>query len=149
MLDVAGAHSCWLSIAPVGTATASKPCPDEQASRRLETERILRGELGSVVLPVSNLDVITFWDVLEHLPDPRRTLEQACCRLAPGGLLLLTLPNFGSYQARHFGEDWYALSLPRHLYHFNAGEFEPALTAHRIPPSDPGTTRRTRKLSCP
>jgi len=94
------------------------PVAYEQASKRLGIERIVRGELGSVVLPVSNFDVITFWDVLEHLPDPRRTLEQACCRLAPGGLLLLTLPNFGSYQARHFGEDWYALSLPRHLYHF-------------------------------
>ena len=30
----------------------------------------------------------------------------------------MSLPNFAGWQARHFGADWYALSLPHHLFHF-------------------------------
>jgi hypothetical protein len=40
--------------------------------------------------------------------------------LAPGGLALISLPNFGSWHARRFGADWFHLDLPRHRSHFTA-----------------------------
>lgn len=94
------------------------PLPYQEAARMLGAERIVAGELITAGLARGEFDVVTFWDVLEHLPNPRAALAEAARLLRPGGLVLLTLPNFASYQARRFGEDWYALSLPHHLYHF-------------------------------
>jgi len=96
------------------------PLPYQQAARALGSGRIAHVPLAAAALPAARFDVVTFWDSLEHLPDPRAELQEARRVLRPGGLVLIALPNFGGYQARHFGEDWYHLSLPHHLYHFTS-----------------------------
>jgi hypothetical protein len=63
---------------------------------------------------------IVFWHSLEHLPAPRAALQQAADLLAPGGLLVVALPNIDSLQAKAFGDRWFALDLPRHLVHVPA-----------------------------
>jgi len=40
-------------------------------------------------------DVITFWDVVEHLRHPAEFLERARTLLAPGGVVLIKTPGFG------------------------------------------------------
>ena len=52
-------------------------------------------------------------------------LERATRLLAPGGVIVIAMPNPASLQARAFGERWLALDLPRHLVHVPA----PALLA--------------------
>jgi len=89
-----------------------------EAQRRLGADRIVTEDLSAAVLPDAQFDVITFWDVLEHLPDPVDALRQSFRMLRPGGLLLVRAPNSASYLARRFGADWYELSLPYHLFHF-------------------------------
>ena len=49
--------------------------------------------------------------------------------LAPGGLVLVSVPNFGSWQRRLFGGAWYHLDLPRHRVHFATATLERALRA--------------------
>ena len=49
---------------------------------------------------------------------PSATLLEIRRILRPGGLLYLTVPNYGSVESRLFGESWVALSLPHHLHHF-------------------------------
>jgi SAM-dependent methyltransferase len=66
-------------------------------------------------------DEIIIWHVLEHLPDPRGTLEEAHRILKPGGRLIVAVPNFSSLQARATGPAWFHLDLPRHLYQFPLG----------------------------
>jgi SAM-dependent methyltransferase len=60
---------------------------------------------------------IVFWHALEHLPAPAAELAAAAERLAPGGVLVIAVPNPDSLQAHVFGADWLALDLPRHLVH--------------------------------
>jgi len=60
---------------------------------------------------------IVLWHTLEHLTQPAAELAAAAGRLAPGGVLVVAVPNAGSMQARAFGADWLALDLPRHLVH--------------------------------
>jgi SAM-dependent methyltransferase len=60
---------------------------------------------------------VVCWHSLEHLREPGRALQALAARLAPGGVLIVAVPNWSSLQARVFGEDWLALDLPRHLVH--------------------------------
>ncbi len=48
-------------------------------------------------------------EVLEHVPDPASFLAQCTRRLAPGGALFLTTPNFGSLTRRVVGAEWSVL----------------------------------------
>jgi SAM-dependent methyltransferase len=94
------------------------PVPYRQVARSLGSDRVHNSDLIAARLPSSKFDAITFWDSLEHLPNPGAVLQEAARLLQPGGIVVIGLPNFGSYQARHFGEDWFGLSLPHHLCHY-------------------------------
>jgi SAM-dependent methyltransferase len=65
--------------------------------------------------PDDRYDLVTLWQVFEHVPDPRRLGQALVERLAPGGRLLLSLPNVESFEAERFGGDWFHLDVPRHL----------------------------------
>jgi SAM-dependent methyltransferase len=60
---------------------------------------------------------VIFWHSLEHLRRPARALGHAAGLVAPGGVLVVAVPNAASLQARLFGDRWLALDLPRHLVH--------------------------------
>ncbi len=68
-------------------------------------------------------DCITLWHVLEHLPDLNSTVAALQSMLAPDGVLVIAVPDAGSFQAQVFGAGWLHLDVPRHLYHFT----EPSL----------------------
>lgn len=42
-----------------------------------------------------SFDIITMWDVVEHLKDPAGFLERARSLLSPGGILFTKIPGFG------------------------------------------------------
>jgi SAM-dependent methyltransferase len=63
---------------------------------------------------------IVFWHSLEHLRAPGEEIERASRLLAPGGVLVLAVPNADSLQAWAFGDRWLALDLPRHLVHLQS-----------------------------
>lgn len=75
---------------------------------------------------------VVFWHTLEHLPDPAAALDRACRLLAPGGVLVIAVPNLGSWQARLFGRDWFHLDLPRHLIHLRASAVRQGLVARGL-----------------
>ena len=95
--------------------------PGLEAARRGRDEYgigITHGTLGGVRLPESFYGAATLWHVLEHLPDPLSALEEIRAALVPGGRLLVAVPDFGSWQAARFRQDWFGVDAPRHLTHF-------------------------------
>lgn len=64
-------------------------------------------------------DVVTMWDVLEHVYNPQTTLDEIFQILKPGGVLIIRVPNGASLQAKIFGKFWAGLDAPRHLYVFS------------------------------
>ncbi|HME73808.1 MAG TPA: class I SAM-dependent methyltransferase [Myxococcota bacterium] len=74
--------------------------------------------LADAGYPAAFFDEVVIWHVLEHLRDPRDTLEEVRRILRPGGRLVVAVPNFSSAQAHWAGPAWFHLDLPRHLFHF-------------------------------
>lgn len=81
--------------------------------------KMFTGELAQASYPHNFFDVVTLWDVLEHLHDPRATLIEIGRILKPKGLLVLQVPNLDSLEARFFGRFWVGWDPPRHLYIFS------------------------------
>jgi len=92
------------------------------AVRRIQEELGLKALVGTLPHPElepGSFDVITMWHSLEHVHDPADTLREAYRLLAPGGRLLIAVPNIDSAPFRWFGANWFGLDLPRHLTHFD------------------------------
>jgi SAM-dependent methyltransferase len=75
-------------------------------------------DLGACDFASESFDAISFYHVLEHLPDPAGALSEARRLLRPGGLLVVEVPNFDSLQMRLSRGRWFHLDAPRHLFHF-------------------------------
>ena len=63
-------------------------------------------------------DVVTMWDVIEHVADPRAELQSAFRLIEPGGTLHLSTIDAGSLVARGMGRRWPWL-MDMHLYYFD------------------------------
>lgn len=95
------------------------PEPAEKAKAR-SGAKVFVGGILEVPFEDGTLDVITSFDVLEHLYQPRQVLEKVSAWLKPGGMYYTLVPNIKAWEARLFGSYWYALALPRHLFHYSA-----------------------------
>lgn len=60
-------------------------------------------------------DVVTMWDVIEHLGDPSEALGHAAALLRTGGRLFLSTPDISSLAARVLGRRWHYLDPMQHL----------------------------------
>lgn len=67
---------------------------------------------------IGNADVIVLFDVIEHLPDPRKTLALCEHHLKPGGIVVITTGDFDSVVARVAGVRWRLMTPPQHLWFF-------------------------------
>jgi predicted TPR repeat methyltransferase len=73
--------------------------------------------LTAGVYPEKSFDVVSLWDVLEHVPEPSDILRVARSLLKPDGYLWLNYPNIGSLAARLIGWRWpFWLSVHLHYY---------------------------------
>jgi SAM-dependent methyltransferase len=88
----------------------------EFIERRIGVRVHCRADEAEALAEASRPDVIAAWHVLEHLRDPWRVLRAAAARLAPGGVLVLALPNPGALQYRVLGRYWAHVDAPRHLH---------------------------------
>jgi SAM-dependent methyltransferase len=93
------------------------PVAAAQARERVG-DRIHAGTLETAPFTDESFDVILLSHTFEHLFSPRETLTRIRQLLKPDGIVVLTVPNVGSLEARLFGRWWVAWDPPRHLYHF-------------------------------
>lgn len=102
----------------VGTELALPPLSD--AHRRAPDARLAVAELDAL-RPAPDYDAVTFWDVLEHVPDPLTFLIEARRRLRPGGVVAATMPNAHGTTAWLHGGRWkyYDLAEYGHLFHLS------------------------------
>jgi len=95
LLDVGSAHGWLLEQASAEGLRAVGVEPDVAvAQRAIDAGSTVRvGFFPDALRPDDLFDVITFNDVLEHLPDPRGAIAASAARLVPGGLLVVNIPD--------------------------------------------------------
>ncbi len=83
----------------------------------------------------ASFDVVTSWDVLEHVPDPRETLAAIARVLRPGGVLVATTPDVAGLDARLLGRRWYGFTkVPEHYYYYSRRTFGTLLRGAGLEP---------------
>lgn len=89
------------------------------AKELLGQENVRAGLLGEVDLKPASFDLITMWDVIEHIPDPVAAVHEVRKLLAPGGKFLIETQNIDSRAAKVLGKRWQHYKHAEHIYHFN------------------------------
>lgn len=79
---------------------------------------VVEMRFDQAVFAEESFDVITMWNVLEHFDHPIQELKKAHFLLRSEGLLVCSIPNLNSLEAKIFGSTWLGWDLPRHLYQF-------------------------------
>lgn len=119
-----------LKLAGLGWETTGIEPAEAPASRaRQRGLDVTCGVLEPGAYDESSFDVVCAWHVIEHLHQPRDVVAEVARILKPGGELLLSLPNFGCWEQRFFGEYWYANEPPIHLQHFTSKSLRSLLAA--------------------
>jgi 2-polyprenyl-3-methyl-5-hydroxy-6-metoxy-1,4-benzoquinol methylase len=88
--------------------------------------KIIAGNVFDIELTDEHYDIITAWDVLEHLSDIERLLKQVSHLIKPDGVFLFRVPDF-SFMQQSLPSDFtslyltevYPLGLHEHLFHFS------------------------------
>jgi SAM-dependent methyltransferase len=80
--------------------------------------QMIEGTFETVALPEASYDVVTMWDVIEHLTDPLDEIRRAHRVLKPGGLLVIHTMDIDSLFARVMGRRWPWL-MEMHIYYFS------------------------------
>lgn len=76
----------------------------------------------------TKFDALTLFHVIEHIDRPTELLNNLVQdNLKPGGLLVLEVPNFGSWQSNWAGNTWLHLDVPRHISHFTKSSLKKVL----------------------
>jgi len=86
-------------------------------ARTRHGSRVLRSSFEEASLGAMSFEVVSLWDVLEHVHDPPAFVRRVAELLVPGGVLALNVPNLDSLVARLLRSRW-PLLLPEHLYYF-------------------------------
>lgn len=109
-VDVALAHS-WraMGVEPSHWAAAYAQ------ERKLP---VIQGTLRSAGLEDASQDVVTLWDVIEHLPDPMSELKEVARVVKPGGWVAVHTMDIDSLAARVMRERWPWL-MKMHLIYFS------------------------------
>jgi hypothetical protein len=99
----------------VGVEVSKKAA--EEARKRFNA-KVVEGTLEEAAFPAESFDAVTMVDVIEHVPEPAKTLREASRVLKPGGVLFVLTPNIDAPVARMMGRWWWGIR-PAHLNYFS------------------------------
>lgn len=134
LLDVGAATGFFLSIAKErGWEVAGIELSDFAAAEgRKKGFEIRTGTLGTTDFLAGSFDLVTMWDVIEHVTNPAKELGLVWKLLKPGGIVAINTPDAGSLLARFLGTNWHALVPPEHLYYFKVSNLSQVLSTQKF-----------------
>lgn len=118
ILDIGAGTGDFLSVAKNDGWQTIGVEPNERAKSIAIKKGISFVEQTSE-LENQSFDVISMWHVLEHVPDLDKQIKELKRLLKPTGTLIIAVPNFKSFDAKHYGKFWAAFDVPIHFWHFS------------------------------
>ena len=118
VLDIGAGVGDFLSVAKKEGWETIGVEPSEKAKTIAKTKGVKFVENLSE-LESNSFDVITMWHVLEHVPDLEKQIQELKRLVKPTGIVIIAVPNFRSYDAKHYDKYWAAYDVPIHLWHFS------------------------------
>jgi SAM-dependent methyltransferase len=103
--------------------------PSARRAGQIANCKIYAKPIEDVQFDAAQFDLITMWDVLEHLQNPNEILAEAARWLRPTGTLILRIPNPRAWEARAFGRNWAGLDQPRHIVLFSESAIREVLNS--------------------
>ncbi len=80
---------------------------------------VLTCGLEQAGFPDESFDVVTLWDVIEHVSDPSAVMAEVSRILKPGGIVVVATGDARSFHARRSLQEWPLMAPPWHLYYFS------------------------------
>ena len=77
-------------------------------------------------------DLITLFDVIEHLPGLQADVAKMAGMLAPNGCIALVTPDIESVQRRLCGAKWFQFKPTEHIYYFSPSTLRQLFEPHGI-----------------
>ncbi|MBU4468463.1 MAG: class I SAM-dependent methyltransferase [Candidatus Omnitrophica bacterium] len=102
------------------------------ASERVEA-KVINTSWDKANLPDNYFNIVTLWDVVEHLEDPSSCFRQANKWLEKNGIIAITTHDIKSLFARLLGRK-YPWLMKFHLYHFEPRTLCAMLRKHHFEP---------------
>ena len=133
LLDVGCALGGFLAVAKEHGFKVEGIEIAEYAAAQVRTRlhiKVTNSDIYSAELAPESYDVITLWDVIEHLIDPNLALEKIMRALRPKGYVMFSTGDVSSAWARLTGKRWQLLTPPQHLYFFSQRSIPGLLTRH-------------------
>jgi SAM-dependent methyltransferase len=127
LLDVGAAYGLLVEAAARAgfDAIGVEPAPGCAAFARRELGVEVRtGRIEDVELAPEAFDVVTMFDVIEHLADPAAAVRRVRTLLRPGGLLVVETGDREAALARVMGSSWYFYDPPQHVTFFSRESLE-------------------------
>ena len=123
LLDVGCGHGFFLEqCAALGLQARGLEVSPQAAKYAREELKLDVRPLPLEDLPAGEMyDVITLWGVLEHVPQPLRTMEQVRAHLNPGGMAWVMTPNTNALERFLKGAQYFNFLNQSHLTHFHRG----------------------------
>ena len=134
VLDIGCGTGAFLNTMQQAGWTITGLEPDETARKKAAELYSIQPQSPDHLfqLPDRSFHAITMWHVLEHVHDLHGYLKQIATLLHPEGKLFIAVPNYTSYDAAVYNENWAAYDVPRHLYHFSPKSMEELLTTYNL-----------------
>ena len=118
ILDIGAGTGDFLSVAKQNGWETIGVEPSEKA-KAIASKKGVGFVEETRTLENHSFDVITMWHVLEHVPDLDFQIKELKRLLKPTGSLIVAVPNFKSFDAKHYGAFWAAYDVPIHFWHFS------------------------------
>jgi len=91
----------------------------EKAKRRCPYAKIIRNDLTSLPFENNFFDVVVCTEVLEHIEDYKRVLQEFSRVLKPGGSFIITFPNENLWSAARLVLGRRPIKVPDHIHKFS------------------------------
>jgi SAM-dependent methyltransferase len=136
LLDEARARG-WDPVVGVEPSAFASGYARDRLKLDVRTDDLMTAELR-----IGWHQAVVMGDVIEHLLDPGAALDRVHDLLAPGGAVMLMLPDAGSRPARALGKRWWSV-IPTHVHYFTRASLTRLLSDRGFDVRHVGTTPKS------